>query len=102
MGLRFAALLGVNPVGHLLGSSGTLAALPPAPAAALTGTQSFLDLISGPFHDGVPGSSARAAAMMALGAVFSLLRGGRDVHDDHRITDRSAARGLVAKEAVQR
>ena len=49
----FAALPGYNPVAHLLRGSGVLAALPHQKVAALTGTQFFPHLISGPFHHGL-------------------------------------------------
>jgi MFS family permease len=44
----FAALLGYNPVQHLLAPSGVLATLPAHNVAVLTGNQFFPHLISGP------------------------------------------------------
>src|SRR5205823_4831370 len=49
----FAALLGYNPVQHLLSGSGVLATLPPHRVAVLTGTRFFPHLISAPFHHGL-------------------------------------------------
>ena len=49
----FAAVLGENPVQHLLEPTGALHALPAASQQVLTGKQFFPDLISGPFHQGL-------------------------------------------------
>ncbi len=49
----FAAVLGVNPVQHLLGSAGGLSALSAAHQRILTGREFFPDLIAGPFHQGL-------------------------------------------------
>ncbi|HXD67212.1 MAG TPA: MFS transporter [Solirubrobacteraceae bacterium] len=75
----FAALLGVNPVAHLLGAGHVLATLPPANQAVLTGHQFFPHLISGPFHDGLVVVFIVAAILSLLGALASLMRGGRYV-----------------------
>ena len=75
----FAAVLGVNPVAHLLGSTHVLATLPAAQRHVLTGHQFFPGLISGPFHDGLVVVFIVAAGLSVLGALASLLRGGRYV-----------------------
>ena len=75
----FAAVLGVNPVAHLLGTTGVLSTLPAANQAVLTGHHFFPDLISGPFHDGLTVVFIVAAALSVLGALASLMRGGRYV-----------------------
>jgi MFS family permease len=77
----FAALLGYNPVQHLLGPSRVLASLPPGRAAALTGHQFFPLLIAGPFHHGLIIVFTAAAAMALVGAAVSLLRGGQFYYD---------------------
>jgi hypothetical protein len=76
----FAAVLGVNPLHHLLASAGALSALPGHARHLLTGREYFPHLISGPFHHGLMVVFAVAAALAALAAVASLLRGGRYVH----------------------
>ena len=43
----FAAVLGVNPLGHLLAAHGVLASLPAAAQQTVTGREFFPDLISG-------------------------------------------------------
>jgi MFS family permease len=75
----FAAILGVNPIQHLLAPSGTLASLPAANRQTLIGREFFPDLISGPFHHGLVVVFAAAAVLSVLAALASLLRGGRDV-----------------------
>ena len=78
----FAAVLGVNPLQHLLAASHVLSTLPAAAQQAITGREFFPDLISGPFHHGlvvVFAVFAVAAALAALAGVASLLRGGRYV-----------------------
>jgi MFS family permease len=73
----FAAVLGVNPIGHLLGSMGVLHSLSPASQRILTGRAFFPGLISGPFHHGLVVVFAVAAGLAALAGLASLLRGGR-------------------------
>ncbi len=77
----FAALLGFNPVQHLLGPTGVLASLPPARAAVLTGHEFFPLLIAGPFRHGLIIVFTAAAAMSLVGAAVSLLRGGQFYYD---------------------
>ena len=74
VGTLFAAFLGYNPIGELLGPQ-VLGALPPANAAKLTGLEFFPQLISGPFHDGLVIVFWLAIAMAVVGAAASLLRG---------------------------
>jgi hypothetical protein len=78
----FAALLGYNPVQHLLQSSGVLATLPHRNVAVLTGRQFFPHLISGPFHHGLVIVFSAAAAMSLVGALVSLLRGRQFYYDE--------------------
>ena len=73
----FAAVLGENPVEHLLQPDGTLATLPPSSRETLTGTTFFPHLLAGPFHDGLVVVFSVAAVLSVLGAVASLLRGPR-------------------------
>jgi MFS family permease len=75
----FAAVLGVNPVQHLLASMHALASLSEASQRVLTGREFFPDLISGPFHQGLVIVFAVAAALSVLAGLASLLRGGRTV-----------------------
>ena len=75
----FAAVLGVNPVQHLLQAAGALASLPPASQRVLTGTHFFPALLTGPFHHGLEIVFTTAAGLAAVAAVASLLRGGRQV-----------------------
>jgi len=74
VGTLFAAFLGYNPIGELLGPQ-VLSQLPPANAANLTGLEFFPRLISGPFHDGLVIVFWLAIAMAVTGALASLLRG---------------------------
>jgi MFS family permease len=73
----FAAVLGVNPIGHLLGSMGVLHSLSGSSQRILTGRAFFPGLISGPFHHGLVVVFAVAAGLAALAGLASLLRGGR-------------------------
>jgi MFS family permease len=73
----FAAVLGVNPLGHLLAARGVLSSLPAAAQQTITGREFFPDLISGPFQDGLVVVFALATALTALAALASALRGGR-------------------------
>ncbi|MGW3100418.1 MFS transporter [Streptomyces sp. NPDC001100] len=71
----FAAQLGVNPVQHLLRPSGALTHLTAAQQHALTGSEFFPTLISGPFHSGLVVVFAFGATLALLAAIASLLRG---------------------------
>jgi len=73
----FAAVLGVNPVQHLLAAGGVLASLPPASQRTLTGREFFPELISGPFHHGLTIVFVVATVLAVVAAIASLLRGGR-------------------------
>jgi MFS family permease len=73
----FAAVLGVNPVQHLLASKDALASLSAAHQRILVGREFFPHLISGPFHQGLVVVFAVAAALSAIAALASLLRGER-------------------------
>ncbi|WP_410594669.1 MFS transporter [Amycolatopsis sp. lyj-23] len=75
----FAAFLGSNPVGHLLGPD-VLAGLAPADRAALTGGEFFPRLVSGPFHHGLVVVFTAAAAMAVVAAIASASRGARYLH----------------------
>jgi len=76
----FAALLGVNPIRHLLAPSGALSKLPSANRQVLTGREFFPHLISRPFHHGLVVVFAFATALAVLAALASLSRGRRLVH----------------------
>jgi MFS family permease len=78
----FAAFLGDNPVGHLLSANGALASVPARNVAALTGNRFFPELISGPFHHGLVIVFGTAAAMAAVAALASALRGARYFHSE--------------------
>jgi hypothetical protein len=71
----FAAVLGVNPVQHLLALTGVLSSLPAASQQVLTGRTFFPHLISGPFHQGLSVVFAVAIALAVLATLASLLRG---------------------------
>jgi MFS family permease len=72
----FAAVLGVNPLQHLLAPSRVLSSLPAAAQRTITGREFFPHLISGPFHQGLVVVFAVAAGLSVLAALASLLRGG--------------------------
>jgi MFS family permease len=80
----FAAFLGDNPIGHLLGSNGLLDALPAHSRQTLTGKAFFPELVSGPFHHGLVLVFTAAAAMAAVAALGSALRGTRYVHTEEK------------------
>jgi hypothetical protein len=71
----FAALLGVNPVQHLLAPSGALSTLSASSQNVLTGRTFFPQLISGPFHHGLVVVFAFAAGLSVIAGLASLLRG---------------------------
>jgi MFS family permease len=72
----FAAMLGDNPVQHLLSDAHALTSLPAAHRAVLTGRAFFPNLISEPFHHGLVVVFLFATALSVLAGLASLLRGG--------------------------
>ena len=77
----FAAFLGENPMGHLLGRR-VLAHLPAGHAATLTGREFFPALISGPFRQGLHAAFGFAIAACLVAAAASWLRGGKYVYHE--------------------
>jgi EmrB/QacA subfamily drug resistance transporter len=75
----FAALLGYNPMQHLLGAA-VLAHLPAGRAAVLEGRSFFPDLISTPFKHGLHAAFDFAIGACLLATAASWVRGGRYVH----------------------
>jgi MFS family permease len=81
----FAALLGYNPMKHLLGAS-VLAHLPAANRTALEGRSFFPHLISKPFHEGLHAAFDFAIGACLLAAAASWIRGGRYVYVEPQAT----------------
>ena len=73
----FAAVLGINPLQHLLADNGGLGSLSSSARQTITGRRYFPHLISGPFHHGLIVVFAVAAGLALLAALASLMRGGR-------------------------
>jgi hypothetical protein len=73
----FSAVLGVNPLEHLLAPTGALAALPVANQQKITGREFFPHLIAAPFEHGLSVVFIASAILAALAALASLMRGSR-------------------------
>jgi MFS family permease len=97
VGSLFAAFLGYNPMQTLLGPA-TLSHLSPATAHYLTSRAFFPQLISKPFSDGLTEAFAFAAGVCALGAVASLLRGGKFHYQEPGAVTDPVPEGTVAVE----
>jgi MFS family permease len=83
VGNLFAAFLGYNPILALLKSVKVdVAKLSHADLSALTGKSFFPALISEPFHSGLIIVFVTAAILSVIGAVASLLAGGKYMHTD--------------------
>ena len=83
VGSLFAAFLGYNPIAALLkGVKVDIASLSHADLSALTGKSFFPQLISQPFHSGLIIVFVTAAILSVIGAVASLLAGGKYMHTD--------------------
>jgi MFS family permease len=91
----FAAVLGVNPLQHLLAASRVLPTLPVTAQQTITGRRFFPELISGPFHHGLTVVFIVATGLSVVAALASLLRGGRYVHPE----DGAPARPAPASQA---
>jgi MFS family permease len=73
----FSAVLGVNPLEHLLAPTGALAALPAANQQTITGREFFPHLIAEPFAHGLAVVFIASTILAALAALASLMRGSR-------------------------
>jgi MFS family permease len=81
VGSLFAAFLGYNPMATLLGPA-ALHHMTAAQANYITGRSFFPHLISAPFGKGLEKAFDFAAIVCVLGAVASLLRGGKYHHTE--------------------
>ena len=92
----FAAFLGYNPAGHLLGSH-VLSQLTPGQRATITGDRFFPHLITNAFRDGLHTAFYFAAVMCLAGAAASWTRGGKLAPTP--VEDRAVVRNLVPEPA---
>ncbi|MGD0392581.1 MAG: MFS transporter [Acidimicrobiales bacterium] len=101
VGSLFAAFLGYNPMQTLLGPA-ALSHLPPATAHYLTSRAFFPHLIAAPFSDGLTEAFSFAAGVCVLGAVASLLRGGKYHYEEPVAVTKDDAESVVvsAQEAI--
>jgi MFS family permease len=97
----FAALLGYNPVAHLLGPS-VLAHLTAGQRAVLEGRSFFPRLISVPFDRGLRTAFDFAIGASLLAAAASWIRGGRYVYVEERAEHEELIQSdeQIAEEAV--
>jgi hypothetical protein len=94
VGNLFAAFLGYNPISSLLQQLHVTNAIPASDLAALTGKTFFPQLISQPFHSGLVIVFVAAAIMSVIGAIASVVMGGKYIHAD---TASLAAQNLAAQ-----
>ena len=73
----FAAVLGINPLHHLLSMGGVLQSLPADAQHVLTGREYFPHLLSGPFSHGLTIVFSVSAGLAFISAIASLTRGPR-------------------------
>ncbi len=71
----FAAVLGINPLRHLLSMGGVLQSLPGDAQHVLTGREYFPHLLSGPFSHGLTIVFAVSAGLAFISAIASMTRG---------------------------
>ena len=90
----FAAMLGYDPVSHLIPAS-LLATLPPGVAARVTDPHLFASLLAQPFVTGIRVALAACVAMSVLAGVASALRGSDRRHQND-VVDASASDVAVA------
>ncbi len=101
VGTLFAAFLGYNPMQEILGPQ-VLASLPPGNAATLVGKQFFPNLVTGSFHDGLVVVFAVAIGVSLIGALASLFRGGKYVHQESPERAHRARRGRPGRPGAAR
>jgi hypothetical protein len=101
VGSLFASFLGYNPMQTLIGPA-ALSHLPHATAHYLTSRSFFPHLIAPPFGRGLTEAFSFAAGACALGAVASLLRGGKYHYEEPASMAENAHEPIVvsAQEAI--
>jgi MFS family permease len=102
VGSLFAAFLGYNPMATLLGPT-ALHHMTLAQAHYITGRSFFPHLISGPFGKGLEKAFDFAAIVCLLGAVASLLRGGKYHYTEpggEPVADEPAAEAVAETEPL--
>jgi MFS family permease len=99
VGSLFAAFLGYNPMQILLGHA-ELAKLPHSTATYLTSRQYFPHLIAPAFSKGLTEAFSFAAGACLLGAVASLLRGGKYHYQEDVVSADPREDWVPAQEAV--
>ncbi|HEY0225700.1 MAG TPA: MFS transporter, partial [Mycobacterium sp.] len=87
----FAAVLGVNPIQHLLAGAHALHLLSPHARAVITGREFFSNLLSGPFHDGLLIVFGMSVVLSLIAAGASMLRGPRATPEQTGNQDEPAA-----------
>jgi MFS family permease len=103
VGNLFAAFLGINPIDALikqLTAAGEIAkgVIPSADIRALTGHEFFPALISDPFHAGLVIVFVAAAIMSVIGAIASVVMGGKYIHETESV--RTVGPGTESTETV--
>lgn len=81
IGYLFAALLGYNPLGSLLGPD-VLNSLPPEAVKEITSRTFFPQLIAGPFQAGFIVVMIFSVIICLIAAAASWMRGGKYIHED--------------------
>jgi hypothetical protein len=82
----FAAFLGYNPAGHLIGPH-VLSHLSPVQRATVTGERFFPSLITGAFKNGLHAAFNFGIVMCLVGAAASWTRGGKaPAKAEHAVT----------------
>ncbi len=89
--VHFAAFLGYNPIGHLVGTE-ALQGLSTHAHAVVTGREFFPHLISGPFQDGLDTAFTFAIVACLVAAGVSLFRGGQYHHAEESTRPDSGGR----------
>jgi len=93
----FAAFLGYNPMATLLPAS-VLHALPAADQARLLGRSFFPNLISPPFLLGLHGVFYLSAAVCAIAAFASLLRGKKYVYGQEKSAEVASVQDVITSQ----
>jgi hypothetical protein len=101
VGSLFAAFLGYNPMATLLGPT-ALHHMTAAQAHYITGRSFFPHLISAPFGKGLQKAFDFAAIACVLGAIGSLLRGGKYHHAEGEsgVAEESAEQAVAETEPL--
>lgn len=102
-GALFSAFLGYNPMGTILNAlpANVTAMIPQNIVTTITGTTWFPQTLANAFMPSLQMAFYIGAAMSAIAAIFSVLRGEKFIHESHDV-EFETSKGLVGEKVLEK